>query len=174
MTARRWGRATAQIDHEHLARYKDDVGFFGFFDTIDDPEVAKALLAKCEAWLRGKGMKTIRGPISLSINEEIGCLVEGFDEPPVFMFPYSTRYQGGLIEQAGYTKAKDLLGWKYLTGELNPRTKRAYDEIGSLPEVVSRPVSYKDNGARRGHHRRRVQRRLERQLGLRAADQVRS
>jgi hypothetical protein len=138
------GRATASIDHEHLARYKDAVGFFGFFDTIDDPEVAKALLSRCEDWLRGKGMKTARGPMSLSINEEIGCLVEGFDEPPVFMFPYNARHQGGLIEQAGYTKAKDLLGWKYLTGELNPRTKRAYDEIGSLPEVVSRPVSYKD------------------------------
>jgi hypothetical protein len=138
------GRATAQIDHEHIARYKDGVGFFGFFDTVDDPEVAKALLARCEAWLRGKGMKTIRGPVSLSINEEMGCLVEGFDEPPVFLFPYNTPYQGGLIEQAGYTKAKDLLGWKYLTGELNPRTKRAYDEIGSLPEVMSRPVSYKD------------------------------
>ena len=138
------GRVTAQVDREHLDRYKDATGFFGFFDTIDDEEVAKALLAAAEKWLRTRGMKRVRGPVSLSINEEMGCLVEGFDAPPVFMFPYNTPYQGALIEKSGYAKCKDLLGWRYETGELNPRTKRAYDEITSLPEITSRPVSYKD------------------------------
>ena len=71
------GRITATIDHEHLARHKDATGFWGFFDTIDDAEVARELLARAEAWLRGKGMKRARGPISMSINEELGCLVEG-------------------------------------------------------------------------------------------------
>src|SRR3954471_773760 len=82
------GRCTAQIDRGHLARYKDDVGFFGFFDTIDDAEVARELLLRAERWLKERGMKTIRGPLSLSINEEIGCLVDGFDAPPVLLNPH--------------------------------------------------------------------------------------
>src|SRR5688572_7990871 len=54
------GRCTAQIDREHLARYRDDVGFFGFFDTIDDPDVAEALLDRARRWLSERGMKRMR------------------------------------------------------------------------------------------------------------------
>ena len=135
------GRVTAQIDREHLARHKDDAGFFGFLDTIDDPEVAKALLAKAEAWLKDRGMKTIRGPMSLSINEEIGCLVDGFDSPPVLMNPHHRAYQGGLIEQAGYQKAKDVWGWRYEVGEPNARVKKAQEDMRALPEVKMRKLS---------------------------------
>ncbi len=137
------GRVTAQIDREHLARYKDDVGFFGFLDTVDDAEVAKALLAKAERWLKERGMKTARGPASLSVNEEMGCLVDGFDAPPVLLNPHHRKYQGGLIEQAGYAKAKDLFGWRYDVGELNPRVKRARDDIRAMPEVTVRSLSKK-------------------------------
>lgn len=137
------GRVTAQIDREHLARHKDDVGFFGFLDTIDDPAVAKALLAKAEAWLKERGMKTVRGPMSLSINEEIGCLVDGFDHPPTLLNPHHRQYQGGLIEQAGYTKAKDVFGWRYEVGEPNARVKKAQEDIRAMPEVTVRQLSKK-------------------------------
>ena len=56
------GRVTAQIDREHLDRHKDDTGFFGFLDTIDNAEVASMLLARAESWLRQRGMKKVRGP----------------------------------------------------------------------------------------------------------------
>jgi hypothetical protein len=138
------GRVTAQIDREHLARHKDDVGFFGFLDTIDDPAVAAELLLHAERWLKDRGMRTVRGPISLSINEEIGCLVDGFDAPPVLMNPHHRRYQGGLIEKAGYAKAKDVWGWRYEVGELNPRVKKAQDDMRALPEVKLRRLSKKD------------------------------
>ena len=138
------GRITAQIDREHLERHKDETGFFGFLDTIDDAEVARALLAKAEGWLRQRGMKKARGPYSLSINEEAGCLVEGFDQPPVLLNPHHRSYQGGLIEQAGYTKEKDLLGWRYEVGDLNARVRKARDDIKAMPEVSSRPLSKKD------------------------------
>jgi hypothetical protein len=138
------GRVTAQIDREHLARHKDDAGFFGFLDTVDDPEVARELLAHAEAWLRERGMKRIRGPMSLSINEEMGCLVEGFDSPPVLFNPHHRSYQGGLIEQAGYTKAKDVFGWRYEVGETNTRVKKAQAEIHAMPEVSIRRISAKD------------------------------
>lgn len=138
------GRVTAQIDREHLARHKDDTGFFGFLDTVDDPKVAKELLQRAEAWLKDHGMKTARGPISLSINEEIGCLVDGFDSPPVLLNPHHRAYQGGLIEKAGYTKAKDVFGWRYEVGEPNARVKKAQEDIRAMPEVTIRRLSKKD------------------------------
>ena len=134
------GRITAQVDQEHLKRHQDDAGMFGFFETIDDEEVGKALLAEAEAWVRAKGMKRIRGPLSLSINEETGCLIEGFDKPPVVMMPYNTPYQGGLIEAGGYAKAKDFYAWTYDIGEVPPRAQKARDEIAAMPEVTTRPV----------------------------------
>jgi hypothetical protein len=138
------GRITATIDREHLARYEDSTGFFGFFDTVDDAEVAGELLTRAEAWLREKGMKRARGPVSMSINEELGCLVDGFDRPPVFLNPHHRPYQAGLIEKAGYTKAKDVYGWHYVVGELNARAKKGRAEIVSLPEVQTRKIDKKD------------------------------
>jgi hypothetical protein len=138
------GRCTASIDREHLDRYGDGVGFFGFLDTVDDEEVARALLARAESWLRGKGMKHARGPLSLNINEETGCLVAGFDTSPYIMMPHHRPYQSTLIEKAGYTKVKDLYAWRYSIGDLNTRVKRAHAEIKSLPEVSFRRASMKN------------------------------
>jgi len=137
------GRVTAQIDQEHLRHHKDDAGMFGFLDTTDDPEVARALLQEAEAWVKERGMKRIRGPMSLSINEEIGCLVEGFDDPPMVMMTYHQPYQGGLVEQAGYAKLKDVYSWKYEVGQVPPRAQKAHDEIAGMPEIVTRPVDPK-------------------------------
>jgi hypothetical protein len=137
------GRITGTIDREYLDRHKDDTGFWGFLDTVDDEEVAKALIARAESWLRERGMKRAIGPFSLNINEEIGCLVSGFEHPPTILNPHHRSYQGGLIEKAGYTKAKDLYGWRYSVGELTTRTAKAQQEIKSLPEVTFRPVSMK-------------------------------
>jgi hypothetical protein len=140
------GRCTASIDREHLDRYGDSVGFFGFLDTVDDEEVARALLARAESWLRGKGMKRARGPLSLNINEETGCLVDGFDTPPYIMMPHHRPYQSTLIEKAGYVKAKDFYAWHYNVGELNTRVKRAHAEIKALPEISFRRASMKNLG----------------------------
>jgi len=137
------GRITAQVDREHLRIHKDDAGFFGFLDTIDDPEVAAALLAEAEAWVKARGMKRIRGPMSLSINEEIGCLVEGFDTPPMVLMPHHLPYQSGLIERAGYAKLKDVYAWTYDIGEVPARAQRAHDEVLAMPEVTTRPADPK-------------------------------
>ncbi|HEX7665609.1 MAG TPA: hypothetical protein VF407_13880 [Polyangiaceae bacterium] len=138
------GRISASIDHEHLARYKDDTGFFGFFDTIDDDDVAKALLNAAERWLVGKKMKRVRGPMSLSINEEVGTLIEGFDTPPMLLMGHNRPYQGGLVEKQGYAKVKDFYAWRYTVGELNTRTKKAHTEISALPEIKTRMLDPKN------------------------------
>ena len=82
------GRITAHIDHEHLAKHRDATGFFGFFDTVDDQAVADALLDKAARWLKDRGIKRIRGPLSLGMNDEVGCLVDGFDSPPMPSCPH--------------------------------------------------------------------------------------
>ncbi len=138
------GRVTAQIDRVHLARYNDDVGCFGFLDTIDDEEVTRGLLDAATSWLRARGMKRIRGPLSLSLNEEMGCLVDGFDTPPMIMMPHHQRYQGELIEKAGFSKLKDAYAWSYQVGDTPTRVRKAHDDIEAMPEVKSRHVDMKN------------------------------
>jgi GNAT superfamily N-acetyltransferase len=134
------GRISAQIDHEHLRIHGDNAGFFGFFDTIDDQEVASALVEAAEHWLANRGMSVIRGPFSLSINEEPGLLVEGFDKPPTIMSPHHRDYQGRLAEGAGLVKVKDCYGWWYDVA-MAPRAQRAWEMIAALPEVRFRTVN---------------------------------
>lgn len=134
------GRVSAQVDREHLARWHDDTGFFGFFDTIDDPAVGQALIAAAENWLRARGMKRVRGPLSLSINEEVGTLVEGFDTPPMIMMSHHMPHQGGIAEACGLVKAKDLYCWRYDVVDLPPRVLKAHVEVSAMPEVRLRTL----------------------------------
>jgi hypothetical protein len=138
------GRISASIDDEWLHTWKDDAGHFGFFDTTDDPEVAAALLEAAEGWLREQGMQRVVGPMSLSANEEIGLLVDGFEHPPVLMMAHSRQWQAKHLEANGYTKEKDLFCWRFDRGtELTPRTLRAHAAIAALPEVTLRSISMK-------------------------------
>jgi hypothetical protein len=137
------GRCTAQIDRGHLRSYKDETGFFGFFDTIEDQEVAQLLVDAASRWLRERGMKKMRGPFSWSINEELGCLIEGFDKPPMVMMPHNLPYQGALLEGCGLQKLKDVYAWEYHVGPLNERTRKAHDELAAMPEVKARHIDMK-------------------------------
>jgi hypothetical protein len=137
------GRCTAQIDRLHVERHQDGAGFFGFLDTIDDADVARLLLDAAADWLRGRGMKRMRGPFMLNINDQVGCLVEGFETPPMFLMPHHRPYQGGLIEQAGLAKLKDAYAWRYEVGEVPKRAAKARDEIAAMPEIKSRHMDPK-------------------------------
>lgn len=138
------GRCTAQIDREHLNRHRDDAGFFGFLDTINDEEVASALLDAACKWLSERGMKRARGPLSFGINEEVGCLVEGFDTPPMVLMPHHRDYQGALIEKAGFAKLKDLYAWRYTVGDVPKRARKAHDDLAALPELRARHCEMKN------------------------------
>ena len=105
------GRISAQIDQLHRERYGGDTGHFGLFECIDDKEVAAALIHMAEAWLTERQTKHVTGPFNLSINQECGILVEGFDKPPMVMMPHSRRWYGSLLEEQGYRPAKDLLAY---------------------------------------------------------------
>ncbi len=134
------GRISAQIDREHLARHGDACGLFGFFDTVNDTDVGKALVDAAASWLKSRGMAVMRGPFSLSVNEEIGTLVEGQAEAPMIMMPYHRTYQDSIAQAAGLTKCKDLFGWKYVVGEIPKRARAAHAELKAMPEVRIRKV----------------------------------
>ncbi|MDO9310322.1 MAG: N-acetyltransferase [Nitrosomonas sp.] len=106
------GRISAQIDTLHRERYGADTGHFGLLECIDDSEVFAALILNAEAWLASRQTRHVSGPFNLSINQECGILVDGFDTPPVIMMPHSPRWYGRLLEEQGYLPAKDLLAYK--------------------------------------------------------------
>ncbi len=102
------GRICAIDNRNHEAVWKDGAGFFGWFECIDDAEVAEALLETAAAWLRERGRRSMRGPASFSINDTCGVLVEGDPGLPTIMMAHNPPYYPALLEGAGLTKAKDL------------------------------------------------------------------
>ncbi len=106
------GRISAQIDELYRETQSEDVGFFGLIEAEDDPVVFELLLRTAENWLRERGITQIRGPFNLSINEECGLLIDGYERPPFIMMGHARKYYANRIETAGYTKAKDLLAYE--------------------------------------------------------------
>jgi hypothetical protein len=112
------GRIAAIENRAHNDFHGDRVGFFGFFESTEDQETANGLLIAASDWLRGRGLDTMRGPMNPSTNHECGLLVRGFRWHPSIMTTWNPRYYVPLIENAGLTKAKDLLAyWIPLQGE---------------------------------------------------------
>ncbi len=105
------GRITAHTNTQHNIEHKDKVGFFGFFECTDNQEAANALLNKTLEWNKTKGMDTVRGPMNFSTNEECGLLVDGFNTPPFIMMTHHLPYYQKLLENAGFTKARDLYAY---------------------------------------------------------------
>ena len=123
------GRIAAIENRAHNAFHDDRVGFFGFFECKEDQEAANALFTAAERWLRGRGLDTMRGPMNPSTNHECGMLVRGYRWHPMIMTTWNPRYYPTLVENAGFSKAKDMLAYFFpLQGE------RAF----SMPERVTR------------------------------------
>lgn len=133
------GRISAQIDQLHLKRYRDAMGHFGMIEAVDDPAVFKALFDAAEAWLRERGMERVTGPFNLSINEECGLLVDGFEHPPAIMTDHARPYFGPRIEEAGYRKAKALFGFYFDFGaEVPERVYKLAAAIDRYPQITLR------------------------------------
>ena len=105
------GRISAQVDQLVLEHIGAGLGQWGMFEALDS-EAAALLIATAEEWLRGQGMTRSMGPISLSIWDEPGLLISGFEQPPMVMMGHHRPAYQGWIEGAGYAKAKDLLTYE--------------------------------------------------------------
>ena len=136
------GRISAQIDSLHLERYQDATGHFGFIEAMDDPEVFAALLKTAEDWLKAQGMKRVLGPVSFSMWDQPGALVEGFDTPASVLMAYSRPYFAPRIAQNGYSQIEDLICYDY-TRDMNfpPTVLKILDRAQRRGEVTLRNMN---------------------------------
>jgi hypothetical protein len=135
------GRISAQVDRLHLERYRDATGQFGFLEAADDPEVFGALFETAEAWLEARGLRRVTAPFSLSINDESGLLVDGFDTPPYLMMGHAARYYGPRVEERGYRKARDLIAYAFdVVAPPPPRARRMLERLSRGAGLSFRPI----------------------------------
>ena len=135
------GRVSAQVNQRHLDRHGDATGHFGFLEAVDDPEVFAILMGAAEGWLRERGMARVAGPFSLSINDESGLLVEGFDTPPSMMMGHGRAYYRQRLEALGYGKAKDLIAYDVdATHPWPETTQKLIARVMAMPGVRIRTL----------------------------------
>lgn len=139
------GRVSAHIDTLALAMnpskgFGPGCGQFGLLDA-EDATTAQALINAAEGWLRNQGMNRVLGPISMSVWEEPGLLVEGFDHPPTIMMGHAKPEYRGWIEAAGYTKVKELLTYELdITKQFPPLLQRIIASGEKNPRIRIRNV----------------------------------
>lgn len=137
------GRISAQIDELVPKHHGVNTGHYGYFDCIDDQEVANALFKTACDWLRENGMVEVIGPFCLSINEETGMLVEGHDTPPMLLMGHSRPYFEKLVTSAGLKKIKDT--WAYTLDItkpiLSPTIQKLIDRAVNKGQVKFRPIN---------------------------------
>lgn len=112
------GRITAQIDERWDEYQGGRDGMFGFFETVEDRDVARGLVEAAEGWLRERGRDRVLGPMDFTTNDELGLLIEGFELRPMILQPWHPPFYRDLLEELGYGKAIDLLMWYLELGEL--------------------------------------------------------
>ncbi|MBN2417535.1 N-acetyltransferase [bacterium] len=138
------GRIAAIIDHKHIEFHNEKIGFFGFFETINDETVAFALLDAAKQWLKERHLPRMRGPLNPSQNEECGLLIDAFDSPPMIMMTYNPPYYVDLIESYGLKKAMDLYAYEVDgTQDPPPKLVRVAEEIRKKHELTVRPIDMK-------------------------------
>lgn len=111
------GRISAHIDHRLNEFQNNEWGLFGFFECIEDEQVAHALIDAAAAWLAPRGRDRMVGPLDFSTNHECGLLIEGHEHRPQILENWHHAYYQRLLEGCGMVKAMDLLKWQILTRE---------------------------------------------------------
>ena len=147
--ARRGGEVVGRIAAVKDPRYNEfhgtTFGFFGMFESVNDPLVAKGLFDAAAQWCRAQGFTSLLGPVNFSTNYECSTLVEGFDAPPVVMMAYNPRYYPSLYDACGFAKAKDLYAWELSSAVAPPeRVVRVAEKIRKREGIVVRPVRLAD------------------------------
>ena len=124
------GRISAHVDRGfnvfHAGEAAATTGFWGFFECEDDPEAAAMLFDSAAAWLAARGMSSMLGPASFSLNDQAGLLIDGFGVPPVVEMTYNPPYYRRLVESAGFAKAQDLFAYRLDTSAEPPADVAAF------------------------------------------------
>lgn len=152
--ARRHGKVVGRIAAVNDARYNHfhdtDVGFFGMFETQNDPGIAAALFEAAGKWIRSTGPKAMMGPLNLSFHHDIGLLIDGFDRPPSMMMPYNPRYYARLFEANGFQKSKDLWSYELLGNDPLPdKVVRFAERVRTAGGITIRRIDLRDEAGER-------------------------
>lgn len=126
------GRIAAIEDHRFNDFHDSNIGFFGFFECIDDESVAKLLFKVATDWLAEKGYDDVLGPSNPSMMDEIGILIDGFQFDPSIMMPYHKPYYDKLIKSAGLEKEMDMFAFRVTQETVS------FDRMYRAEEVVKR------------------------------------
>jgi len=141
------GRIAAFINPTHDQHHDSETAFFGYFDGVDDDRILAALLARAEDWVREKGRARLVGPAQWGVNEEVGLLVEGFDDPNVVLMSYGRPYYPPAVEEAGFKKSIDMLAFQadLNAGYPRPKMTRMMVDYAKKSDAISwRPLDSKD------------------------------
>lgn len=138
------GRVAAILDRSYVDLSHDKAVFFGFFESVQDADVARALIEKVRVWGKARELTTVRGPFNPSTNDECGFLAEGFNMSPVLMMPYNPPYYIDLIKACGLEKCKDLYAYLIESGAPPEKLERFASRVRRrLPDLTIRPVRLK-------------------------------
>jgi len=141
------GRVAAIVDRKHNEYHHENAGFFGFFESTDDVQVARAVLDAARQWLLTRGAVVIRGPVSPSMNYECGMLVDGFDSSPNVMMPYNSPSYPRMLEAVGLRKCKDLLAyWSTPTAVNGAKVERVARHAAGSQGVTIRTLNMRAFG----------------------------
>lgn len=139
------GRIAAVINPVHNNLYKDNTGFFGLFECINDLAAANLLFNSAKKWLKDKGLTGILGPVNFNTNEECGVLVENFSESPMIMCNYSYPYYDALIKSCGLVKEMDLISYKGYAGHIYPeKYHEVFNRASINPNISFRTLEKKN------------------------------
>ncbi len=142
------GRIAGIINKAHNDFHKDKVGFFGFFECINNQKAANLLFDKAAEFCRANGMDTMRGPVNPSTNDECGLLMDAYDQPNVMLMPYNFKYYGNLIEGYGFKKERDLYALWIPSEVINHPVMEKFNRISDMilrrEDLVIRKVNMKD------------------------------
>ena len=138
------GRIAAIFNRDHIEHRDERRGFFGFFECVDDQEVATGLFDAARGWLAEQDVHCMRGPANPGMNYVWGTLVEGFDSPPAFMMPYNPDYYPRLIEEFGFRKSQDLYAY-WANIDMLPSSSAKFgpivEQIVERYEIRTRPLN---------------------------------
>lgn len=137
------GRISAQVDLLFLDTHQSKIGFWGMLEAINDERVFRALFDTASNWLKAQGMTGMAGPFNLSINQECGLLIKGYEHPPFFMMGHNPPYYLEQIERLGHRKAKDLIAY------LIDKKDQTLDKIKAVlgkgeSKIFTRPLDKKN------------------------------
>lgn len=151
------GTISALINDRRNTHFKIKDGYFGFFECVDDPTAAQALIDAAADWLRSQGMTMLRGPIDLDEAEEVGLLIEGHRTRPAIMLAHKPAYYVDLLEGLGFEKWYETSAWMATRADIDERLENlprklflAAKRAERRSQVRVRPIEMRDWAAEVG------------------------